>query len=176
MKRLLSLGAAALATIVAGCRDGAVTQPGGWRSAAAWSALVHASADGPVWLRVEGAPFGDGGAKPELAMAVASAMSNRLVGRRVGLTARREEAPRPEFRVLLVFNPPPNLSAAQLCDGKVAFAPPTQAGRVTVLAAFCDAGGLLASASGRVGAVTGIDDQRFRDWLGQLTRDLFGGP
>lgn len=171
-KKILSAGAALLAGLTAACEDGPATVPGGWRSPATWSSLVHASAHGPVWVQVVGRPFAGEG---EVADRVVAAMTNQLVGRQVAFTARRDLAAKPEFRVVLAFNPPANADPRALCAGNVAtLAQPGD--KVTVLAAFCDQSGLLASVQGWVAKVGGADDPRFVRLLGQVVRDLFGSP
>lgn len=170
-KRLVSFGAAAIAALTSACEDGPSTIPGGWRSAAVWSTMVHASARGPVWLNVHGQPF----AAADFNDKVAAAMTNQLVGRQLTFTARRDQADKPEFRVVLAFNVPANADPRDLCAGQVATA--AQPGdKVTVLAAFCDKSGLLSSVQGWVAKVEGVDDPRFRRLLGQVARDLFGSP
>lgn len=171
-RRLISFGAAAIAALTSACEDGPSTIPGGWRSAAVWSTMVHASANGPVWLNVHGQPFG---AEADFNDKLALAMTNQLVGRQLAFTARRDQADRPEFRVVLAFNVPANTDPRDLCAGQVATA--AQPGdKVTVLAAFCDKSGLLSSVQGWVAKVEGVDDPRFRRLLGQAVRDLFGSP
>lgn len=170
LKRLVSVGAAVIATLTSACEDGPATVPGGWRSAAVWSSMVHASAAGPLWLDIHGRPFataegfGDG---------VAAAMTNQLVGRQLAFAVRREQAEKPDFRVVLAFNPPANADPRDLCAGTVATAAET-GDKITVLAAFCDKSGLLSSVQGWVAKVSGPDDPRFRRLLGQVVRDLFG--
>jgi len=170
-KRILSAGAAMLAALTAACEDGPATVPGGWRSAAVWSTMVHASAHGPLWLEIHGQPFADGQAA--LGGKVAAAMTNQLVGRPLALTVDRDQAAKPEFKVVLAFNPPANADPRDLCAGSVATA--VQAGeKITVLASFCDKTGMLASVQGWVAKVQGVDDPRFKRLLAQVVRDLFG--
>ncbi|MBR9972939.1 hypothetical protein [Magnetospirillum sulfuroxidans] len=173
-KRLISAGAAVIAALTSACEDGPATVPGGWRSAAAWSSMVHASASGALWLDVHGHPFA---AAEGVADAAAAAMTNQLVGRQLAFTARRDQAGKPDFRVVLVFNPPANADPRDLCAGVIATAAAADPGdKITVLAAFCDQSGLLSSVQGWVAKVGGPHDPRFRRLLGQVTRDLFGTP
>lgn len=172
LKRLVSFGAAAFAALTSACEDGPATVPGGWRSAAVWSTMVHASAQGPLWLDVHGRPFGGDG---DFTAKVAAAMTDQLVGRRLAFTARRDQVDKPEFRVVLAFNAPANADPRDFCAGQIATA--ALAGdKVTVLAVFCDKSGLLSSVQGWVTKVEGADDPRFRRLLGQVARDLFGSP
>lgn len=173
IKRLLSLGAAALAALGAACEDGPATVAGTWRSPAAWSSLVYATTAGPLLLEVHGDPFRLPAA--EFRRAVAEAMSGQTPSRPFSLTARPEDAPRPGFRVVVAFNPAPDLDPRKLCGGTIATA--TAGGdKVTLVAVFCEGDTLLASASGGVARVAGPDDRRFRQLLGQTVRELFGPP
>lgn len=170
-KKIMSVGAAMMAALTAACEDGPSTVPGGWRSAALWSTMVHASANGPLWVEIHGRPFAD--ADGEWGDKVAAAMTNQLVGRQLVMTAHRDQAARPEFKVVLAFNPPANADPRDLCGGSVATA--AQPGeKITVRAAFCDKNGMLGSVQGWVAKVQGLDDPRFTRLLGQVVRDLFG--
>lgn len=173
LKRLLSLGAGALAALTAGCGDGPATVSGTWRSPAAWSSLVYATSHGPLLLEVHGSPFGD--PAPEFRAAMATAMTNKVFGRPTAFTADPQAAPQPRYRVVLAFNPPSDSDPHALCRGEVATAA-NPGERVTVQGAFCDGTALLASVQGWVAKVQGRDDRRFVQLIGQLTRELFGSP
>lgn len=173
LKRLLSTGAAALAALLSGCGDGPATVPGGWRSPATWSSMIHASKDGPLLVEVHGDPFGLPPA--QFRQAVAAAMDNAIFGRPATFTPDREQAPQPRYRVVLAFNAPDNTDPRDLCRGQVAtLAQPAE--RVTVQGVFCEDAALLASIRGWVAKVNGAEDERFRLLLRQLTRELFGTP
>lgn len=171
LKRLLSLGAAAIAGLTAACEDGPATVAGAWRSPAAWSSMVYASAEGPLLVEVAGDPFGLGLAVWRAQ--VAEAMSGRLIGRQLAFTADPEAAPRPNFKVKLAFNAADSLSVEDLCKGRAALET-KEAGRITVLAAFCDGDDkALATLRGWVARIEGPDDKRLGQLLGQVVRDLF---
>lgn len=173
LRRLLSLGAAALAAVTSACDDGPATVAGTWRSPATWSTMVYASSAGPLLVEVHGDPFG---APPaEFRAQIAEAMTNQVIGRPLAVTPDRAAAPHPQYRIVLAFNPPDNADAGQLCEGGIATAAAPRE-RITVLAAFCDQGRLLASVRGWVAKVDGPADTRFRRLLGQVTRELFGNP
>lgn len=173
LKRLFSLGAAALAALTSGCGDGPATVAGTWRSPAAWSSMIYATSAGPMLVEVHGDPFGQSAAA--FRAAIATAMTNQLIGRATAFTSDPQQAPQPRYRVVLAFNPPADADAHHLCEGRIATAATPQE-RLTVLGAFCDGSTLLASVSGWVAKVDGSDDRRFRQLIGQLTRDLFGNP
>lgn len=169
-KRLATLGAAALTALTSGCGDGPATVAG-WRSPAAWSSMVYATSDGPMLIQVHGNPFNDD--QPGFRRHLAAAMTNQIIGRTIAFTPDHAAAPRPQFRVVLAFNPPADLDARQLCGGPVAVSAQS-GGRITIMGAFCDTSSLLASVKGWVNDVADADDPRFRRLMGQVTRDLFG--
>lgn len=172
LKRFLSLGAAAIASLATACEDGPATVGGTWRSPAAWSSMVYASSEGPLLVQVFGDPFDQGLAAWRAQ--VAEAMSGRLIGRPLAFTADPQAAPRPNFKVMLAFNPSKALSADDLCAGKPAFTQPETAGKITVLAAFCGGDGKpLATVQGWVAKIEGPADKRLGQLLGQVVRDLF---
>jgi hypothetical protein len=182
MKKLLSLGAAALAALVGGCGDGPSTVPGGYRSAATWSTFFAATASGPLLLDLRGNPFGGSG--DGLRTRVIEAMSTAIPARPFRLTADPGAAASPGVRVVVALGAPPSLDAAELCAGRE---PPaagpvagpvagSSPGRVELLAAFCDGGALLSSVRGWVARVDGPGDARFARLLGQVMRELAGDP
>lgn len=171
MKRLLSVGAAALAALVSGCGDGPATVAGGWRSPATWSSMVYATKDGPLLVEVHGDPFGLPPGR--FRTAVAEAMTDAIFGRPSTFTTDRALAPQPRYRVVLAFNAPDTTDPRDLCRGQIAtLAQPGE--RITVHGAFCEDATLLASIRGWVAKVQGTDDERFRRLVNQLTRELFG--
>jgi hypothetical protein len=173
LKRLMSLGAAALAALGSGCGDGPATVAGTWRSPAAWSTMIYATSAGPMLVEVHGDPFGQDAAR--FRTHIAAAMTNQIMGRPTAFTADPQQAPQPRYRVVLAFNPPADADAHQLCEGRISVAASPQE-RLTVLGAFCDGTTLLASIRGWVAKVEGPDDRRFRQLMGQVTRELFGNP
>lgn len=173
-KRLMQVGAAALAALGSGCGDGPATVAGSWRSPAAWSSMVYATKDGPMLVEVHGTPFDMPAAS--FRQDVAAAMTGGVFGRPTAFTADRDQAPQPRFRVVLAFNAPDTTDARDLCAGQVATAAAIRPERITVHGAFCDGTTLLASIRGWVAKVEGADDKRFRQLLNQLTRELFGTP
>ncbi len=173
LKRLLSLGAVALAGLSAACEEGPATVAGTWRNPATWSTMIYATSDGPMLVEVHGMPFAVDPAR--FREQVAEAMSDKIIGRVTRFTADREAAPRPQYRVVLAFNAPDDLDMARLCGGD----PPVAADpreTITVQAAFCDGKALMASLRGRLARAAGPDDRRFRQLMAQVARELFGEP
>lgn len=176
IKRFLSLGAAALATLVGGCGDGPSTVPGGYRSPATWSSFIYATTSGALLLDVRGDPFGAGPATLETI--VAESMAAALPGRPFAMTVNPAQAPRPAFRVVVVLGAAKDLDERDICAGRVPAStlPLAGGGRVDVVATFCDGQSLLSSSRGWVARIEGVGDQRFRQLLGQMARDLMGEP
>jgi hypothetical protein len=173
LKRLLSLGAAAIASVVAACEEGPATVSGTWRSPATWSTMVYASSAGPMLVEVLGQPF-PGLAADSLSGQIAEAMTGQLIGRPITFTAARDLAARPQYRVVLAFNAADTTDPRAVCAGKVAPGPAAE--KITIIASFCDDGQMLASVKGWIARVDGPADSRFRRLIGQITRELFGSP
>ncbi|MDO8607090.1 MAG: hypothetical protein Q7R40_11175 [Phaeospirillum sp.] len=173
MKRLLSLGAAALASLVGGCGDGPSTVPGGYRNAATWSSFIYATSSGPLLLDVRGDPFGAGSA--DLGQAVATGMAAGIPARPFTLTLDAAAAARPNFRVMVVLGGAKELDERAICAGRAqGAATRIEGGRLDLIATFCDGEALLSSVRGWVARIDGVDDRRFQRLLGQVARELMG--
>ncbi len=163
LKRFLAFGAAAVSALISACDDGPATVTGTWRSPAASSAMVHASATGPVFVEIHGDPGGP---------LVAEAMMGHLPGRPLAFTTDSSRASHPRIRVVLVFDPAAALAPSDLCAGTVAFGA-REPGRIALLAAFCDRTSVLASVQGWAKTQADPSDPRFRQLMGQTVRALF---
>ncbi len=177
MKRLLSLGAAALATLVGGCGDGPSTVPGGTRSPAAWSSFIYATSPGPLLLEVRGASL-DTASPARLARAIAEALAAGIPARPFTLTTNAAAAAKPNFRIVVVVGAAPNLDERAICAGRATMetARIEAAGRIDLIATFCDGESLLSSVRGWVAKIDGVDDRRFRLLINQIARELMGEP
>lgn len=174
MKRLLSLGAAALATLVSGCGDGPSTVPG-FRNAATWSSFVYATSTGPLLLEVVGDPFPMTGS--DLRQSVADSISAGIPGRPFTLTLEKTVAARPNFKIVLAMGAASDLDERSLCAGHAkGTSTKSNGGRIDLVATFCDGETLLSSVRGWVAKVNNAEDRRFQFLLGQMARDLMGEP
>jgi hypothetical protein len=126
-----------------------------------------------VLVEVLGQPF-VGFSTDSLAGQIADAMTGQLIGRPITFTAAHDQAPRPQYRVVLAFNAADATDPRSVCTGKVAGGGPAE--KITVIASFCDDGQMLASVKGWIARVDGPADSRFRRLMGQITRELFGSP
>lgn len=175
MKKLLSLGAAALTALVGGCGDGPSTVPGGYRNPATWSTFFAATSSGPLLLEVHGDPFGTSAA--ELRTQVAKAMSAAIPARPFSMTTDPQAASLPKVKVVVALGAPANLDIAELCAGRaVTGTAKADGGRIDVMAAFCHAGSQMSWVRGWVAKVDGPGDARFARLMGQVMRDLTGDP
>jgi len=80
------------------------------------------------------------------------------------------ELPRPDYRLVLVFDSTNDLTAARVCTGEIRLQPraPESAGRVRVFGIYCRNDQALSQAIGTT-AATGPEDPR----MGQLLQQLF---
>lgn len=171
LKRLLSLGAAAMTALTAACEEGPATVRGTWRSPAATSTMVWAGARGPIFVEVHGNPFTL--ADQEFRASVADGLSNKVIGRVVRFTAQRDQAPHPDARVIMAFDAPESFDAQDLCAGGPVPVAVRSEERITVIASFCHDAKILSSVRGWVARGDGPGDKSFRQLLGQVARDLF---
>ncbi|MFN3076798.1 MAG: hypothetical protein ABT940_07965 [Alphaproteobacteria bacterium] len=171
LERLVKIGSGLWTTVTTVVRDGpsvvtSYVHPSGTRDF-----MVYAAGKGPILVELHGNPF-----SPPDAMGVEAIL--RTMGGAVGgcrtlaFTIDPEQAPHPEFRVVLAFQAPVNLDGRSLCGGMI---PPTvpDRDRLALLAVFCNGTNLLAEVRGRVGTASGPGDPRFQQMLAQVTRSLF---
>lgn len=97
--------------------------------------LRDAGSAGPVLLEVRDDFFAGGAART-----LAEAASRTSVGFLTRFTTIRAEAARPEYRMVVQFDPATGTTSAAVCDPEqpVGHGPPT--GRLTALVAFCHLG------------------------------------
>jgi hypothetical protein len=124
-----------------------------------------AAADGkPFQVVLAGNPFPDISASTLLAQMQANKPQPRLTF----TIDRPAEAPRPDYRLVLMFDPANDMSGVSVCAGaKPRFKPGTP-GRVYMMGVYCRNDLALSQTTAWTDA-TGPDDPR----LGQLFRELF---
>jgi len=113
----------------------------------------------------------------ELHRSVVSALQVRSDEVAVHFSDRLEDLSSP-FRLTIVFAPPPQTGAAELCRNPAAIRPMTIVPgpqEVRFLASFCRNGRLLSQANGVIASGAGPTSKRFRDGLGQVALALFPG-
>lgn len=119
---------------------------------------------------LHGDPFGDPAA---LAAATTAAMQGRVFGVVTNFTTTPGADARPDYRVVVVFNPAETLLASDLCArSKIPTAPVGADGTMIIQGAFCR-GGALTSATGYVRQPIKPGTDGFDSLIGDLTSTLF---
>lgn len=172
LKKLGRLLAAPVAFLVAACEEGPATVASAIRSPATWSTMTYATAKGPMLIEFHGRPFG---LDPKsYGPAAAEAMSNPLPQRPFAFTTDPSAAVS-GISVVMMFNPGKE-DMEGVCAGQTETGE-AQRERVTASAVFCNKENRLASVTGWVlPKHQGPEDERFRQFLRQMMRELFGNP
>lgn len=171
--------AAAGALGVGACDDVVVNAPVGPQRYADGD-LQYASRNGEIETVVAGNPFGASG-DTGFAAAVVGHMAGANRGPPVRFVLAPERGGSAPYRIVMAFNPDPNLTADQAC-ARAASLPTGRSGlAITLFAVFCNGETALAEATGRVRGASGAEDRRFRSLVRQVTYALippydFRGP
>jgi hypothetical protein len=123
-----------------------------------------------MYVETIGTPFATG--VPLDGMAFARDVAAAFLSPRLRFTAVRAEAPRPDFRLVWVFDPPDNLQLDTLWSGDARPAPARNAAIVKVAAAFCFEARLYAVARGSVKRPGDATDGPWRQLVHQISREL----
>ncbi|WP_448206653.1 hypothetical protein [Azospirillum sp. sgz302134] len=149
--------------------------------------VAYAAADRDLRVIVYGDPFGIG---PQgFGQRVTDGMQNRITGVQTNFTTVPNQTARPDYDVVLAFNPAQTMVSSYLCSGQpIETKPP--GGPIVVQAAFCRrtglfgliggtgilgllGGGAMTSATGWLDHPQGPDDPAFKALIGDLTSALF---
>lgn len=129
-------------------------------------------------LKVEtiGNPFADRGLDDqEIGDFVAASMQGHNWGQPTNFTATPGESARPQYKVVVAFNPVEPATYRAICEGDVRSGP--TADRVRVKAAFCegvsDGQRVLTGVRASVISEAGPDSSEFQAMMAGVTRDLF---
>ena len=156
------------AMVLGGCDEGPASVSHFDRGAV-WSTFAESVKEGPALVRIHGDPFS--GSRDFLVSTVLKAMGQAIQKRKTRFTTDPKSAPRPDYRVVLAFNPPVSLDGRRLCQGdKPASA--VEEGKINILAAFCVKAELYSEVTGWVRNVEAPDSERFGKLISQVTRDL----
>ncbi len=133
MKPVLAASILALAA-AGGCAEGVsiVTHAYPYPPTVANGYLRDAGSTGPVLLEVRDDPFAGAAARP-----LAEAASKTSVGFLTRFTPVQSEAERPEYRMVVQFDPAAGTTSAAVCDPAQPVGHGTPTGRLTALVAFC---------------------------------------
>ena len=156
---------------LAACDQGPATVTPYRHPTGAFDFLVAATrGGGPLYLAIDGDPFGTG---EDLESLVIAALEPALQSRELRLTTDQDAAEDPAFRLVLVFNPPDSGELMAFCASQPEGGPPASAERLELRAGFCNGDDLLAAVDGWVEEVQGPADARFEQLMHQVARDLF---
>ncbi len=133
MTRFLAVSILVLSAL-GGCADGVsiVSHHYPYSPSTASGYLRDAGAAGPVLLEVRDNPFAGDVAGP-----LAEAASRTSVGFLTRFTTVRSEAPRPEYRMVVQFDPNAGTTSAGVCDPTQPTGYRSATGRLNALVAFC---------------------------------------
>ncbi len=168
LSRVWKLGAALAAAAVSACDSGPATVVDYHRGTGLDSFLAHASKDGPMLVEIHGQPWPD--AAQETEGLILETMADAVKWRVVRFTTRADEAPAPNFKVVLVFDPAAQVTGRHLCAGKI----PESAGggdKTRLTGVFCADGELWTEVRGWIKPVLAPTDEKFRKLIWYVTHD-----
>lgn len=155
---------------LAGCAGVGSVVPGSADMTDVRSELVYAASDRDLRTEIVGNPFHSDQATVNAA--VTSAMNGAIQFVRTNFTTTPNKTARPDYRMLVVFNPADNPLSSLLCShGPFQTRPAT--GNMQVMVAFCRDSGTLSSATGWISGVTDPNAPAFRSLIMDATRTTF---
>jgi hypothetical protein len=134
------------------------------------SMLHYAAGKGDMYTEVVGNPFD--APKQEVERVVTGAMFGSHFGPNVRFNTARDPENTSPYRVVVMFNPGPNVTPAKLCENSQQPSAPAS-GTLRVMLAFCAGHYRETSVSGRVAAVSHPNHAAFRGLIRQMTTQLF---
>lgn len=162
---------AALALALAGCAEAGVTtmRYGPSQSASAIQGFLgYAGSDGPILVRIHNNPFA-----PQPIDAAVTTEATRATSRPIAFTTDPGRAAQPDWRIVLVFNPPIQASARDACELAGAIAPQAGSSGVEAIGSFCVGPRLITGIRGTSGPINSANDPRFAQFVRRLIHDLF---
>lgn len=133
------------------------------------SEVSYAASNRDLRVVLHGNPFGLDA--QSFAEKVLPSMQGRVFGVRTNLTTTPNDTARPDYKVVLAFNPAETMMNSGVCtNGPIPTRPP--GGPIVVQGAFCR-GGALTSATGWLDNPKGPDDPDFRQLISDMTFSLF---
>ena len=136
--------------------------------------MAYAASGRDLRVVLHGNPYG---ADPQaFGRLVTGNMQNRVTGVQTNFTTTPNETARPDYRVVLAFNPAETMLNSYLCGPQpIPTRPPLGAagGAIVVQGAFCRGGGPLTSATGWLDRTGSPEDPDFRQLISDMTFSLF---
>ena len=169
MRRALIPTVIAVATL-AGCAGtvSTVTYPFPYTSSAARVYLQDAATRGPMLLQVRDNPFPEDVARP-----IAEAASRTSIGISVRFTANPAEAAKPDYWMVVQFDPEPGASSAGVCDPRRPVGRASSPGRLNALVVFCHASGPILSLTAQAPRPEHADSPIIRELTEQAMLRMF---
>jgi hypothetical protein len=134
--------------------------------------FAYAAGGRDLMTDIQGNPFAM--LQEEFNAAVTDAMQRAHFGPATNFTTAPGETARLNYRVRLLFNGPAASTGAIVCGGEpAAIAPSPDGGNVRLLAAFCNGERPLSYLTAHVGGIQDAHDPAFRDFMRQVTINLF---
>ncbi|MSP87543.1 MAG: hypothetical protein EXQ92_01835 [Alphaproteobacteria bacterium] len=130
--------------------------------------LGYAGGAGPIHVRLLNNPFGD----PGIAGMVA-AESDAAVPIRVKFTADAAAAGRPDWRLVVMFNPPAGANVRDACESPDAIVAVAPGSGTELMASFCNDRKLIAGVRAVTGTIANAADPRLKRLVRGAIGDLF---
>jgi hypothetical protein len=170
--RMTILSAALVCAPLAGCSGTGIIdyvrlEPG-YRA----QQFAYAAGGRDLTADIQGNPFAM--PKEEFDATVTDAMQGAHFGQPTNFTTTPGDSARQGYRVRLLFNGPGASSGRIVCAGEPAIVGPSpESGNVRLLAAFCNGDYPLSYLSAHVSGIRDAHDPTFRDFMQQVTTNLF---
>jgi hypothetical protein len=134
--------------------------------------LTFAAARGPVLMRAVNAPFPEG--DDQVSTVTAEHATGSVPGRDVRFTADKYAAAKPNYYVVLAFDPPPGADSNDLCQVATRPLPyGRRPGEQWIQAAFCASGSELGGVTLRMPAPKGLGDPAYKAAVEAVVFNLF---
>lgn len=130
--------------------------------------LGYAGSAGPIHVRLLNNPFGT----PEVAGLVAME-SGAAVPIPVKFTADAATAGRPDWRLVVMFNPPAGTNVRDACERPDSISAIAPASGTEMMASFCNDARLIAGVRAVTGTIATAADPRLRNLVRYAVGDLF---
>ncbi len=162
----------ALALVLVGCTSGGTF---GWLEQYGTdfeSAFDYGAGGRDFSTVVVGNPFG--GDAAAFGRSVASTLTARNTFQPINFTTDPGPSARLQYRLVLLFNSERRVVSHALCADSAALSvAPSTSDKVTIHAAFCNGPLAMRAIVGSIRGVTGPDDRRFDQFLGEMAHLLF---
>lgn len=159
-----------LAGLLIGCESVIVERFPGSRGGDAVVDLDQATRGGAILTTIIGNPFGVD--KKAFDARVLRLMKGQNRGGPAVFVAAPDHRTDPSYNVVVVFNPPSDITSDALCRKGDGLSSRPYAKTLTMAIAFCLGDKAKAGATGRVAEIRGIDDPNFTDLVSVVTRAM----